>query len=277
MPNINAGNISSVRLAKQASAPATPAAGFGQLYVKADGLLYWKDDGGTEHAVAVAGAAPTAHGAASHTGDVLPDASDQTLGAGTLSVTEQAAPANPAAGTRKVYVDSTTHKLSVRTSAGTSVSLEEQASTLALDDLTDVAITSPADGQFVQRVAGTFVNAYQYEWVTFVIDGGGSAITTGIKGDFRVPAGTIVAASLLADQSGSIVVDLWKDTRANFPPTVADTITAAAKPTLASATNSEDTTLTGWTTTTADGDVIRVNVDSAATVTRVSLSLKLRR
>ena len=32
--------------------------------------------------------------------------------------------------------------------------------------------------------------------------------------------------------SGSIVIDVWKDTYANFPPIVADTITASAKPTL---------------------------------------------
>ena len=116
--------------------------------------------------------------------------------------------------------------------------------------------------------------------VNFVIDGGGSAIATGIKGDIHCDFGanvTILAVTLLADQSGSIVVDLWKDTYANFAPTVADTITAAAKPTISAATKSQDTTLTGWTTTITDGDVIRVNVDSAATVTRVTLSLKVRR
>lgn len=113
--------------------------------------------------------------------------------------------------------------------------------------------------------------------VFFVIDGGGSAISTGIKGDIQVPfAGTIVEATLLADQSGSIVVDVWKDTYANYPPTVADTIVAAAKPTLSSATKSTDTSLTGWTIAVAAGDTLRFNVDSAATLTRVVLGLKVR-
>jgi len=112
--------------------------------------------------------------------------------------------------------------------------------------------------------------------LTFIIDGGGSAITTGQKGHLEIPfACTIQAATLLADQSGSIVIDIWKDTYANFPPTVADTITASAKPTLSSAQKYQDTTLTGWTTAISAGDILAFNVDSAATVTRVTLSLKV--
>ena len=34
----------------EGAAPATPATGQVRLYVKADGLLYWKDDAGTEYA-----------------------------------------------------------------------------------------------------------------------------------------------------------------------------------------------------------------------------------
>jgi len=105
----------------------------------------------------------------------------------------------------------------------------------------------------------------------FVIDGGGSAITTGIKGDLQVPYNcTITAVRLLADQSGSIVVDLWVDSYANFPPTDADSITASAPPTISSATKSEDTTLTGWTPGITAGRIIRVNVDSITSITRVT-------
>lgn len=114
--------------------------------------------------------------------------------------------------------------------------------------------------------------------LNFLIDGGGSAIATGAKGDVVIDFDCVIeSVTLLADQSGSIVVDLWKDTYANFPPTVADTITASAKPTLSSAAKSQDTTLTGWTTAITAGQTLRVNVDSAATVTRVTLALKLRR
>jgi hypothetical protein len=53
-------------------------------------------------------------------------AGNQALGAFYFDVAQIAAPANPAAGTRRLFVDSADGKLKVRTSAGTSVSLEEQ-------------------------------------------------------------------------------------------------------------------------------------------------------
>src|SRR5262245_18801188 len=73
---------------------------------------------------------------------------------------------------------------------------------------------------------------------------------------------TIVGWTLLADQSGSLVVDIWKDTYANYPPTGADSITASAKPTISTATKAQSGTLTGWTTSVSAGDVLRFNVDS---------------
>src|SRR4029079_8241351 len=57
--------------------------------------------------------------------------------------------------------------------------------------------------------------------IEVVIDGGGAVITTGVKGDVQIPfAGTIAAVTLLADVSGSIVIDIWKDSYANYPPVV---------------------------------------------------------
>lgn len=116
------------------------------------------------------------------------------------------------------------------------------------------------------------------EYIDFPIPHYDAAMATGVAGDVSIPfACTINSVRLLADVSGSIVVDIWKDTYANYPPTVADTITASAKPTLSSATKSEDTTLTGWTTSIAAGDILRFNVDSFTTVGRVLLSLKVTR
>lgn len=114
--------------------------------------------------------------------------------------------------------------------------------------------------------------------ITFIIDGGGATITTGVKGDLEIPfACTITRATTLADQSGSIVIDIWKDTFANYPPTVADTITASAKPTISATTKAQDSTLTGWNTSIVAGDTLRFNVDSITTCQRVTLSLKVTR
>lgn len=110
--------------------------------------------------------------------------------------------------------------------------------------------------------------------IGITIDGAGSEIADGVKGFVRIPyACTITGVYLMADQSGSIVVDVWKDTFANYPPTVADTITASAKPTLSSAISGSDTTLTDWTKTVSAGDVIGFNVDSCTTITRLTLQI----
>lgn len=114
--------------------------------------------------------------------------------------------------------------------------------------------------------------------INFIIDGGGSTITTGVKGDIQIDfACTINSATLLADQTGSIVVNIWNQVYSSFPPTVSQKITASAPPTISSATKSQDTTLTGWTTTISAGDILRFNVDSVSTIQRVTLALKVTR
>jgi len=114
--------------------------------------------------------------------------------------------------------------------------------------------------------------------VIFVIDGGGSALSTGVKGDLRIDFNcTITAWSLLADQSGSIGLSIWKGTLANYPPTVANLMSgnSGQTPHITTATNANSSTLTGWTTTISAGDCLRFNVDSATTITRVTLALKV--
>lgn len=170
----NTANIEAVRM-KESAAPDTPASGYGKIYAKTDGVLYWKNDAGTETDLTASGATNTST-------------------------------------------------------------------------------------------------------INFIIDGGGSAITTGIKGDIVIDfACTINSVTMLADQSGSIVVDIWKDTYANYPPTDADSITASAVPTISTAVKSQDATLTGWTTSITAGDTLRFNVDSITTVTRVTVALKITR
>jgi hypothetical protein len=110
----------------------------------------------------------------------------------------------------------------------------------------------------------------------YVIEGVGDPIATGVKGDLPIPYdATITQWRLLADQTGSIVVDIWQS--GTYPPTVANSITASAKPTLSSQTNASNTTLTGWNTTLTAGNTLRFNVDSASDVQRVTLMLRLTR
>jgi len=117
--------------------------------------------------------------------------------------------------------------------------------------------------------------------IEFVIDGGGATITTGSKGYIEVPfACTITRSTLLADQSGSVVVDIFKCTYAQFDagsthPVSGDKITASAPPTISSASKAQDSTLTGWTTAILAGDILAFNVNSVTTIQRVTVSLKV--
>ncbi len=134
------------------------------------------------------------------------------------------------------------------------------------------------DAQKLALASGTPAWVDDENSITFIIDGGGSAITTGQKGHLEIPFKCeIQRVTLLADASGSIVIDIWKDTYANFPPTDADSITSATPPTLAAAQKSQDATLTNWTKTINAGDILAFNVDSVATVTRVTLALKVKK
>lgn len=107
-------------------------------------------------------------------------------------------------------------------------------------------------------------------------DGGGAAIVAGSQAEVVVPYDcTITKATLLADQIGSIVIDVWKDTYTNYPPNISDSITAAAAPTISGAVKSQDSTLTGWTTAITAGDVVKFNVYSCSVIERATILLEV--
>lgn len=169
--------------------------------------------------------------------------------------------------------------------------LAEKADASALAGKADANTALPSGGTTGQLLAKKSDDDFDGEWVappaldnaklatlTFVIDGGGAAISAGIKGDLEIPfACEIEAVTLLADQAGSIVIDIWKDAYANYPPTDADSITASAPPTISAATKSSDATLTGWTISISAGDILRFSVDSASAIQRATISLKVRK
>jgi len=135
-----------------------------------------------------------------------------------------------------------------------------------------------SDGNFYKlNSSGTEVNiATGLRTIGLTIDGGGSAITTGVKGYIEVPyTGTITGWTILGDVSGSMVVDVWKDTYANYPPTVADTIAGTEKPTISAALTGQDLSLSTWTTSVTAGDIIGFNVDSCSTITRATLVIRI--
>lgn len=147
----------------------------------------------------------------------------------------------------------------------------------------EIAVSKLADGnagQFLRTDSpGTGVEwADDIASLTFIIDGGSSVLTTGVHGDLEIPFNcTIERVTLLADQTGDVEIDLFVDTFASYPPVVGDSIVAAAPPTITTDDNSQDITLTGWTTALAAGSTIRYNVNSVTTIQRVTIALLVRK
>jgi hypothetical protein len=146
---------------------------------------------------------------------------------------------------------------------------------------TDVPVADGGTG--ASTAAGARSNlAVNKILIGFEIDGGGSTITTGFKGyGPRVSvAHTITKATALSvDSAGpatscSITIDVWADTYANFPPTSGDKISASAPVSLSSATKSEDSTLTGWTTSIAADSIYGFSVASVTGAKKVLILME---
>lgn len=136
------------------------------------------------------------------------------------------------------------------------------------------SVYQPLDSDLT-ALAGISAANLRISTLGITIDGAGSAITTGTKGYIVVPfACTIQSWSVVADQSGSIVLDVWKNTTT---PTNANTITASAKPTLSTAQLAVAQAATGWTTSVAANDVLGFEVESASTVTQATLTIACQR
>jgi hypothetical protein len=178
----------------------------------------------------------------------------------------------------------------------------------ALDDIPDVDTTGVMDGDVLTYATGIWVaapptlpsHATSHEdggtdeidlaglsgvpadlddnGLPYVIDGGGAVVATGEKAGYvRIPfTGHIVGWTLLGDpaHTGSIVIDSWLDSYANFPPTVADSIWGGSKPTLLAADKAE---ATGLSIAVTKGQTIRHNVDSAATLWEATLNYHMTR
>ena len=117
---------------------------------------------------------------------------------------------------------------------------------------------------------GAVSTCAQVHVIGFIIDGGGSVITTGALKDFPTAnyACTINQATISADQSGSITVDIWKINAAI--PTSSNKISSTHPVTLSSAQLNQNSALTGWTLAVSVGDVFGFNIVSASTVTHVN-------
>lgn len=106
------------------------------------------------------------------------------------------------------------------------------------------------------------------------IDGAGSVITMGVKQYLRVPYNcTITSYELVAKPSGSIVIDVYKSTYENYPPTTSIVGGGGTPPTINSDIKYRDTTLTSWSKTLTAGEYLGFNVTEVTSITAVTLTL----
>lgn len=113
-----------------------------------------------------------------------------------------------------------------------------------------------------------------YRSAGLTMDGGSAVISTGFKGYVPAPySGTIQGWEIRADQVGSCVIDVWKAWRT---PGVTDSICGAAKPALSGESTADGDT-TGWTNlTVTKGEIFGFNVDSASSVTLLTVVVTVR-
>jgi len=98
-----------------------------------------------------------------------------------------------------------------------------------------------------------------------VVDGAGTAITTGSKGVRYIPFDcTVTGWDIRSDISGSCVFDVKRS---------GVSLAGTEKPTLTASTSNQDLALSTWTTSLLTGDVVEFVVDSASTLTRATLTI----
>jgi hypothetical protein len=159
--------------------------------------------------------------------------------------------------------------------------IEPRTPVQVLEDLSGQA-DDPFDWNYQELRNVTLEN--DFETINFIIDGGGSAITTGVKGDVFVHFNGVLRSWVVqGDQSGSIVVDVWgKKFADESAPTDSDAMPGSgSEPTLSSETSALSTA-PSWNNMTITGSPtvpfhLRYNVDSISTCERVTVALAVQR
>lgn len=150
--------------------------------------------------------------------------------------------------------------------------------------LTLPAVSGSADEIIAYNASGVGAFVSNLRTLNFIIDGGGELLTSGEKGfvvlDFDCE---ITGWTILADQVGTISIDIRRSTYAAFPPVAGQSILGTSPnreaPTLSTTQKNQDYSLTNLVGICTAGDVLSFVVDASpapVAVTRVVVALRLR-
>ena len=107
-----------------------------------------------------------------------------------------------------------------------------------------------------------------------VVDNTPNVYTTGLKTSVIMPYdGSIVSWTIIGDQSGTTVVDLWKTNYAGYPSDVSTSVTGGNYIKLTNQTKNTDSALTGWTKNFSNGDIYQFNVNSVTSLNKILINI----
>ena len=106
------------------------------------------------------------------------------------------------------------------------------------------------------------------------VEGGTNVVSTGAKANITMPFNlTFDNWRVLASDTGTIYFSLYKGTYADYPPTT-KMHGGLTGPHIIAGIKDQETSIAGWTgLSLSNGDIMRVEVDSAQTITNATLSM----
>lgn len=111
--------------------------------------------------------------------------------------------------------------------------------------------------------------------INYVVDYGSSPINVGDKGSLAIDVtGVIESWVLVADQIGSLVLDIRKASYADYPNVT--TICGGTRPSLVNQNKNTSSNLGTWNKVLNAGDILNYNVISVTGINRFSIALKVK-
>jgi len=130
------------------------------------------------------------------------------------------------------------------------------------------------------KVSWTAVTGFTIDGsIQFMVDGGGSVITTGTKGIMTIPfACTLTGWTMLSDISCTATMDVNRQTYANYDAAPTSIVGGSSVPTITTAVKGQDLDIANWTSVAiAAGDVLEFDVDTNNFAQILTLSLNYTR
>lgn len=132
----------------------------------------------------------------------------------------------------------------------------------------------------IRDILATYSPDAEVDTINVLIGDGVNELVPGIAAALRVDFNAFITGGYLMEfdgVTGSVSVSIDKAAYTVGSPPTFSVITGSAPLVITSARYSEDTILSGWTQQINRGDVLRFVVNSATSITRILVALRIRR